>query len=88
MKPLLRCLLVEDSEDGSRLVLRQLRDGGYDVSSERVAAPEAMQTALDRGPWDIVISAYSLPDTTISGRSKPAARINSSAATAVKRGKL
>ena len=57
----LRCLIVEDSEDDARLVLRQLRDGGYDVTSERVDTPEAMRAALAGQPWDIVISDYKMP---------------------------
>ena len=57
----LRCLMVEDSEDDARLVLRQLRAGGYEVISERVDTPEAMRAALDRQPWDTVISDYAMP---------------------------
>ena len=59
-KPL-RCLIVEDSEDDALLVLRQLRGGGYDVTSERVETAEAMRAALDRQPWDIVIADYKMP---------------------------
>lgn len=61
MNKLLRCLIVEDSEDDALLVLRQLRGGGYDVTSERVETAEAMRAALDRQPWDIVISDYKMP---------------------------
>lgn len=57
----LRCLIVEDSADDARLVLRSLRDGGYDVTSERVDKPEAMRAALERQPWDLVISDYNMP---------------------------
>jgi PAS domain S-box-containing protein len=57
----LRCLLVEDSEDDAILLLRCLRDGGYDLTSERVDTPEAMSAALDRQPWDIVISDFKMP---------------------------
>ncbi len=57
----LRCLIVEDSEDDALLMLRQLRTGGYDVTWERVDTPEAMRAALDRPPWDIVISDYKMP---------------------------
>lgn len=62
----LRCLLVEDSEDDARLLLRNLRDSGYAVTSERVDTPEAMRAALERGPWDIIISDYTMP--RFSGR--------------------
>ena len=57
----LRCLIVEDAEDDALLLLRQLRAGGYDVTWERVDTAEAMRAALDRQPWDIVISDYSMP---------------------------
>ncbi len=57
----LRCLIVEDSEDDARLVLRQLRDGGFEVTAERVDTPEAMSAALARQPWDIIISDYKMP---------------------------
>jgi hypothetical protein len=36
MKPPLRVLMIEDSEDDAALVLRELRRGGYDVSHERI----------------------------------------------------
>jgi two-component system, cell cycle sensor histidine kinase and response regulator CckA len=57
----LRCLLVEDSEDDAVLVLRQLREGGFDVTSERVDTPEAMRAALGRQSWDLVIADYQMP---------------------------
>jgi two-component system, cell cycle sensor histidine kinase and response regulator CckA len=57
----LRCLLVEDSEDDALLVLRHLRDGGFDVTSERVDTPEAMRAALGRQSWDLLISDYQMP---------------------------
>ena len=59
-KPL-RCLLVEDSENDAMLLLRQLRSGGYDVTSERVDTAEAMRAALDRHPWDVVLADYKMP---------------------------
>jgi PAS domain S-box-containing protein len=59
-KPL-RILVVEDSEEDAFLLLRQLRVGGFEPISERVASAEAMIDALDRGPWDLVISDYVLP---------------------------
>jgi|GEM_PF-3882254 len=57
----LRCLIVEDSEPDSQIVLHQLREGGYEVTSERVDTPETMQAALGRQAWDIVICDYRLP---------------------------
>jgi signal transduction histidine kinase len=58
----LRVLLVEDSEQDARLVLRELRRGGLEVAShERVDTPEAMERALEDRRWDVVISDYTMP---------------------------
>jgi PAS domain S-box-containing protein len=57
----LRILLVEDSEEDSFFLTRELRRAGFDPTTERVASAETMIAALDRGPWDIVISDYVLP---------------------------
>ena len=61
-KPL-RVLIVEDSEDGARSFLGELRRSGYEAAGERVATSEDMGEALDtaasRGePFDVVISGY------------------------------
>ena len=57
----LRILLVEDSEDDARLVLREIQRGGYQVEFERVESAEAMRDALLRQPWDAIICDFSLP---------------------------
>lgn len=57
----LRLLLVEDSDDDALLLLRQLGSAGYDVTHRRVDTPNAMQEALDRNTWDLVISDHSMP---------------------------
>ena len=59
-KPL-RILIVEDSEDDTYLLLRELREGGYGPVYERVETPEAMRAALVKQEWDIIISDYVLP---------------------------
>ncbi|MBI5805364.1 PAS domain S-box protein [candidate division TA06 bacterium] len=61
MAKLLRILIIEDSEDDAQLILRQLRQGGYEPEWERVDTPEAMLGALDRKQWDAVISDYIMP---------------------------
>src|SRR5687767_2925011 len=61
MSTYLRILLVEDSEDDARLVLREIRRGGYEVETERVEAAEAMRAALARMAWDLIICDFSLP---------------------------
>lgn len=57
----LRVLVVEDSEDDALLLLRELKRAGYDATWERVDTPEAMEAALERQTWDIVISDYAMP---------------------------
>jgi len=61
METRLRILLVEDSEDDARLVLREIQRGGYEVESERVESADAMRAALARQTWDLIICDFSLP---------------------------
>lgn len=61
MTPLLRILIVEDSEDDMLLILRVLRRSDYTLDYLRVETASEMNIALDRQPWDIVIADYTLP---------------------------
>lgn len=57
----LRVLIVEDSEDDTHLLLRELRRSGFAVEFERVETAEAMQSALTQKTWDLIMSDYTLP---------------------------
>ncbi|MBI4625378.1 MAG: PAS domain S-box protein, partial [Verrucomicrobia bacterium] len=57
----LRVLLVEDSKDDAELLLVELRRGGFAPEFERVETAEAMQAALARQTWDIVLSDHGMP---------------------------
>jgi two-component system cell cycle sensor histidine kinase/response regulator CckA len=57
----LRVLVVEDSESDAELTLLALKKGGFDPTFERVQTEPEMRSALDRGPWDLVLSDYSMP---------------------------
>src|SRR6266446_5162809 len=57
----LSILVVEDSKDDAELLLREIRRGGYDPDYERVDSSAAMADALERRPWDLVISDYVMP---------------------------
>ncbi|MGH9314934.1 MAG: putative bifunctional diguanylate cyclase/phosphodiesterase [Vicinamibacterales bacterium] len=57
----LRLLLIEDSEDDTALLVRELARAGYDVTSERVDTPEGLTAALERQRWDIAIADYTMP---------------------------
>jgi signal transduction histidine kinase len=57
----LRVLFVEDSEDDMRLLVRQLRQGGYAPTFERAETADGLRAALHRGEWNLIISDYSMP---------------------------
>jgi len=58
----LAVLLVEDSSDDARIILRHLRRGGYEPRWRRVQTAEGLAGALHEGaPWDVVLSDYRLP---------------------------
>lgn len=57
----LRVLMIEDSEDDTALLVRELRRASYDVTHERVDTPAAMSSALNKEKWDLIISDHSMP---------------------------
>jgi two-component system cell cycle sensor histidine kinase/response regulator CckA len=57
----LRVLIAEDSPTDAKLVVAELRRAGFAVDFERVETAPAMRDALARGPWDLVISDWSMP---------------------------
>jgi DNA-binding NtrC family response regulator len=67
MGALLRVLIIEDSQDDTELLLRELRRGGYNVAYERVETREAMKAALDRQPWDLILSDHAMPKFSAPG---------------------
>jgi diguanylate cyclase (GGDEF)-like protein len=58
----LRVLIVEDSEDDSLLIVRELNKGGITLDHLRVDNPGALQTALNESTWDLVITDHNLPE--------------------------
>jgi signal transduction histidine kinase len=61
LKPL-RILVIEDRETDAILIVRELQRAGYQVAYERVETREAIIGALERGPWDVIIADYALPE--------------------------
>ena len=61
MGPLLRVLIVENSEDDTRLLLRELQRGEMELQWERIDSTAAMVAALDRQSWDLVIADFTMP---------------------------
>ncbi len=57
----LRVLIVEDSEDDTLLIIRELKKGGYNPVQERVETASAMKKALKEKQWDIILCDYKLP---------------------------
>ncbi len=57
----LRVLLVESSPDDARHTLTKLRQSGYEVEHQQVDCASAMQAALIRGGWDVVLCSYNPP---------------------------
>jgi PAS domain S-box-containing protein len=57
----LRVLVVEDSEEDTLLLLRELKKGGYAVHHRRVCTRKAMAEALDGSEWDLILSDHRMP---------------------------
>ena len=58
---ILRVLIIEDSEDDSLLIIRELKKGGYNPVYKRVETAAAMQKALKGKQWDIILCDYKMP---------------------------
>ncbi len=59
-KPL-NVLIVEDSEDDTHVLLRELRRSGFAPQFERVDTAEGLGAALNRKTWDVLICDHNLP---------------------------
>jgi len=59
-------LLVEDSENDALLIEREISRGGYDVELTRVTTAEEMRGQLESCDWDLVISDYHLPGSSLA----------------------
>jgi two-component system cell cycle sensor histidine kinase/response regulator CckA len=57
----LRILIVEDSADDAEVALLELSRGGLAPDGRRVASAAEMRAALADGPWDAVLSDYTMP---------------------------
>jgi two-component system, cell cycle sensor histidine kinase and response regulator CckA len=56
----LRVLIVEDSDDDCHLLVRHIREQGFELIYTRVDDAQTMQSALAQS-WDLVISDFNLP---------------------------
>jgi two-component system cell cycle sensor histidine kinase/response regulator CckA len=57
----LHILLIEDSPDDALLIQLELKRGGYSIESRRVQTEAELREALAQGPWDLVVSDFTLP---------------------------
>jgi len=64
MAETLRALIIEDSELDAALLVRELEQGGYSVSAQRVDTPETLSDALESERWDILFADYTMPRFT------------------------
>ncbi len=56
----LRLLIIDDSEDDSLILSREIVTGGYECSWERIESESALREALPK-PWDVIIIDFSMP---------------------------
>ena len=61
MNASVKLLLVEDNEDDAELILGELRRRGHDPDALRVDCLADLRAAFKAGPWDCVLSDFSLP---------------------------
>lgn len=56
-----RAIVVEDMDDDVALLVNALRRGGFEPHYTVVNTPEALYSALESQPWDIIFCDYSMP---------------------------
>lgn len=56
----LSILIIDDSPDDAELPVKELRAAGYRLKTERVYNLAGMEAALQKDPWDLVLSDYTL----------------------------
>ena len=57
----LKLLQIEDSESDASMMLRLLRQAGFEISSQRVEDAEGLREALKDPTWDVIVADYHLP---------------------------
>ncbi|MBF0152787.1 MAG: EAL domain-containing protein [Magnetococcales bacterium] len=60
-------LVVEDSYPDFLLLVRALRKEGFDAECQQVDSAQDMVAALERQPWDLIISDYHIPGFSAQG---------------------
>lgn len=57
----IKILIAEDCEADAILLVREIRRAGYEPTYERVETEDGLRQALERQPWDVVVSDFSMP---------------------------
>src|SRR5260370_33922584 len=70
MSKSLYVLVVEESPDRSALLMRELRDAGYEPVHERVDTLAALAAALGSGHWGIVLAGHEATSCSFLAASK------------------
>ncbi|MFQ5935283.1 MAG: diguanylate cyclase domain-containing protein, partial [Acidiferrobacterales bacterium] len=60
-KKILHLLIIDDSPDDADLPVSALRKHGYMLKTARVQDKAAMQAALGKGDWEVIIAKHSIP---------------------------
>src|SRR5438552_5344365 len=61
MATTLNVLVIEDSQEDTLLMIRELKKAGYSVNFEQASSAATLAAALAKGGWDIVFSDFTLP---------------------------
>lgn len=62
----IKVLFIEDSEDDTTLIVRQLQKNGWRLVHERVDTRLKMEKALAGRSWDLIIADYTLPGFSVT----------------------
>jgi two-component system, cell cycle sensor histidine kinase and response regulator CckA len=54
-------LVVEDSDDDTLLMMRELRQHGYEPLHRRVETAQDLRLAIEQRAWDVVVSDHNMP---------------------------
>ncbi len=61
MERFLKVLIVDDSEDDTLLLVRELRKGGLRCKFERVESANDLKRCLNCQDWDLVVTDHNMP---------------------------
>lgn len=62
-KKKIKALIIEDSEDDMKLMLRELKKSSYEIEHSLVEDANGLENAL-KEEWDVIISDYAMPGFT------------------------